>query len=301
MKKRRKTHLFDKVFKESMRLSKKAVIHFINGLFGVNHPLNSALNYPNTEYISEDLKRLVSDMVIVVGGCRYQLEAQINNDLNMAIRVFRYGFEESLRSRTVKDGEITLPFPQVRVIYWETTRKTPDKLTLNLVFPDGKIHKYRVKTFKFLDHSIAELEQRKMSILLPFYVLKLRKQVKAAKTSKRRQELAKEMELLLNELTDTAERSARAGILDNHDLADVIKQINRLHHELYQGYNEFKEIDEMAQRQNLRWSEKVERRGKRQGSREKASEIARKMKAYGDPVEKITSITGLSPAQIEKL
>ncbi|GHV63889.1 hypothetical protein AGMMS49587_15130 [Spirochaetia bacterium] len=32
-----------------------------------------------------------------------------------------------------------------------------------------------------------------------------------------------------------------------------------------------------------------------------AEKIARNLKAYGDPVEKIASVTGLSPEEIEKL
>jgi hypothetical protein len=34
-------------------------------------------------------------------------------------------------------------FPEAWVIYWETTRKTPDQETLVLEFPDGSIHKYK--------------------------------------------------------------------------------------------------------------------------------------------------------------
>ncbi|GHV91139.1 hypothetical protein AGMMS50268_16420 [Spirochaetia bacterium] len=308
MKKRRKTNIFDRLFKQLMHLSRKAVIRFINGLFGVNHPLNSSVSYPNTEYVTPDLRRFISDITILIGGCKYQIEAQINNDLNMAIRVFRYGFEESLRSKTEKDGEITLSFPQVRVIYWETTRKTQDVLTLNLKFPDGKIHKYQVKTFKFLDYSIAELEQRKMSILLPFYVLKLRKQVKAAKTGKRRQELAKEMEILIDQLVHAAKRSANTGVLDNDDSADVIKQMNHLLHEIYQDYNEFKEVSEMAQKQELRWSEQIKLKARRQERRKNQQEYyqnqlasARNMKADGLPVDKIITYTGLTPQDIENL
>jgi hypothetical protein len=294
---RRKTHIFDKLFKQLMHLSKKAVIHFINGLFGVNHPLNSKISYPNTEYVTPDWRRYVSDMVIVIGGCKYQLEAQIGNDWNMALRVFRYGFEESQRSRVLEEGEITLPFPQVRVIYWETTRKTPDMLTVNLIFPDGTRHKYRAAAFKFLDHSIAELERRKMSILLPFYVLKLRKQVRAAKTGKRRQALSAEMRALIDELEKTAERSAKAGVLDEDDLADVLEQISRLHYELYQGYTEFKEMERMREVKVVRWSEKM----KRIGRREERLEIARNLKIQGIPSEKIVAATGLPLKAVEKL
>jgi hypothetical protein len=291
-----------------MRLSRKAVIQFINGLFGVNHPLNSILSYPNTEYITPDLKYFISDMVIVIGNCKYHIEAQVGDDLNMAVRVFRYGFEESLRGQRVTKGEINLSFPQVRVIYWETTRKTPDKLTLNLIFPDGKRHKYQVKTFKFLDHSIAELEQQKMSILLPFYVLKLRKQVRAAKTGKRLQELSKEMEVLIDELMDTAERCVKNGVLERGDLLIVLKDMDRLYSELYQGYNEFKEADKMLQKKILHpaeeWKMQILQRERRKNQKERLREkleIAQNMKTDGLSAAKIAAYISLPIEEIEKL
>jgi hypothetical protein len=239
----------------------------------------------------------VSDRVIIIGGCKYQLEAQIGNDWNMALRVFRYGFEESQRSQVFEEGEITLPFPQVRVIYWETTRKTPDTLTVNMIFPDGTRHKYRVKTFKFLDHSIAELERRKMSILLPFYVLRLRKQVRAARTGERRQELSTEMERLLDELGKTAERNAGAGVLEEEDLFSVITQIGQLHHELYCRYNEFRRINDMRQEKILNPAEEL----KLKAARREKQEIARNLKAQGDSPEKIAAATGLSLKAVERL
>lgn len=248
-------------------------------------------------------------MVIIIGGCKYQLEAQISNDLNMALRVFRYGFEESLRSRSFADGEITLPFPQVRVIYWETSRKTPDTLTVNLVFPDGTRHKYEVEAFKFLDHSIAELEERNMSILLPFYVLKLRKQVKAARTGKRRLELSKEMEGIIDKLEATVRRSAGAGVLDEEDTLMVLNDLNQLYQELYNGYNEFRRTDEMRFEKyehpieglKRELKRKAIRQGQREGRREEQREIALKLKADGLSAEKIAAYTGLSPEKIEKL
>jgi hypothetical protein len=50
-----------------MHLSGKTIIQFINGLFGVNHPLNN----PNTEYVTPDLQHYLSDITILIGNCKY--------------------------------------------------------------------------------------------------------------------------------------------------------------------------------------------------------------------------------------
>ncbi|MDR1176501.1 MAG: hypothetical protein LBK83_13645, partial [Treponema sp.] len=89
------THnVFDKVFKRLILSSTGAVIHLINGLFGTNYPLDSSIEYPNTEFITEQMKHLYSDILIVIGGIhQYHLEAQIQDDKHMALRIFEYGFQ----------------------------------------------------------------------------------------------------------------------------------------------------------------------------------------------------------------
>jgi hypothetical protein len=37
---------------------------------------------------------------------------------------------------------ISIKFPNARIIYWETTKKTPDEVTLTLSFPDGEYYHY---------------------------------------------------------------------------------------------------------------------------------------------------------------
>jgi hypothetical protein len=261
-------------------LSSTAVIRFINGLFGTNYPPDSQLSYPNTETVTRDLRKIVSDTIMVINGTDvFHIETQINNDENMAVRMFRYGFEEGLKTKQTRGGIITVQFPQARVIYWETSRKTPDRLQLNLIFPDGTGHRYEVPAFKFLDYSVQELEARNMGILLPFYVLKLRKRVKAAKTGEERRCLSGEMKALMAELAETAERCTKAGLMEEGDVLSVLEHLDHLYQKLYKGYTEFREADEMLQEQfKYKWQE-IQERALEQGraeAQERALEQARK-------------------------
>jgi len=171
-----------------------AVVQFINGLFEANHPLDSLVEYPNTENVSRKLRKLLSDMVIIINRVHaYHLEAEISDDENIVIRMFEYGLAEGLRTKTISDGgqKISVRFPNARIIYWETTERTPDEVTLSLEFSDGGSYDYVVKAFKFLDYGIKDLEEKKLALLLPFYVLKLRKRIVSTKNSALRVELRK--------------------------------------------------------------------------------------------------------------
>ena len=218
--KRETRQIFDLILKRLLRLSNVAVIQFINGLFDTDHPLDGMVEYPNTESVSSKLKQLLSDMIVIINGRHaYHVEAEIGHDENIALRVFEYGFAEGLRTKTISGGgqKISVKFPNARIIYWETTASMPDEATLSLEFSDGGSYDYVVKTFKFLNYGINELEEKKLAILLPFYVLKLRKRVVSARDSKRRAELYAEMKAMLDELMAAEERAVNVGLLNVTD------------------------------------------------------------------------------------
>lgn len=102
-----------------------------------------------------------------------------------------------------------------------------------------------MKTFKYLEHSIKDLEEQKLSILLPFYLLKLRKKVEGTKSHKRHMELASEMEKIIAEISETVERSAKNGIMTKTDMLSVIEMINQMFIQLYTQYPEFEEAKMM--------------------------------------------------------
>ncbi|GMO30644.1 MAG: hypothetical protein Ta2B_11530 [Termitinemataceae bacterium] len=59
--------LFDRAFKRLMHLSNPTVINFINGLFGVNHPLDSKVEYLATEHVDGKMKKTENDMIVTIG------------------------------------------------------------------------------------------------------------------------------------------------------------------------------------------------------------------------------------------
>jgi hypothetical protein len=246
----------------------------------------------------------MSDMIVIVNGVHtYHLEDEIEDDENIAVRVFEYGFAEGLRTKTVLDGgeRITLKFPNARIIYWETTKKTPDEVVLALEFPDGGHCDYEVKTLKFLEHEIEELEKRKLVILFPFYVLKLRKKVVSAKTSSARAKLALEMKSLLDELMTAIGRAAETGLMNETDGRSVLEYTERLYSELYKGYDEFKEADAMLQDTILTYSEEARLKGKKEGIEEGKKEVARNLIASGVATDIIVKSTGLPLNKIQTL
>jgi hypothetical protein len=244
--KKKTAQLFDKIFKELMTLSAPTIIRFINALFGRDHPLDSTVEYINVETVSEELKKRVADIIIRIGGeFTYHIEAQIGDDDQISIRLFEYGYNAALKYRKTVDEIIELPFPESRVIYWESTENTPDVVTLRFKLPNGENFDYEVKTFKLLDHSIEELAEKNLTLLLPFYVLKLRNKVENTKSRDKRRELSAELTELLNGLLNTIEQCAGRKELSYADLLNIEAMLGIIAKELYGQYAELEEAMEL--------------------------------------------------------
>ncbi|MDR1655446.1 MAG: hypothetical protein LBR96_05555, partial [Treponema sp.] len=239
---------------------------------------------------------------------QYHLEAQIQDDKNMALRIFEYGFQHALRNKADSKGLLTLAMPRSCVIYLTTGKKRTKEPAFRLVFPDGSDHTYKVKAFYLLDHEIKELEERKMVILLPFYILKLRKAAEKAGSHETLQEVSAEAAAVADEILKTAERSGESGILNTEEVHLLIELLNRLYTEVYGKYVEFKEGGMRLQDIIMTRSEEVaaetEARVKAEMKAEmegRIREVARNMKKIGLSAGQIAQVSGFSVKEVEKL
>ena len=290
--------------KRLLRLSEPSIVRFINGLFGKNHPLDSTVEYPGTESVSRNLKRLLSDMIVIIDGRHaYHIEAEIRDDENIAVRVFEYGFAQGLRAKTTSDDgkKISVKFPDARIRYLETKKHTPDEVTLSLEFPGGSGYEYTVKTFKFLEYEMEELKRRGLTILLPFYVLKLRKRVVAARKASTRAKLYEEMRSVLDELVSLTERAVRENTLTESDGRTLLECTEMLYQELYQQDDELKGADTMLKETILTYSEEAELRGREEGREEGRKEMMKNLLANGISPDIIAKSAGLSLERVQAL
>jgi hypothetical protein len=105
----------------------------------------------------------------------------------------------------------------------EAGAATPDKLTVRLIFPDGGGHDFTVKTVKLLDYGVDELAGRGFTPLLPFYILKLRKAAKRAKSDAEKREVEEGFKELGLELKKAIE--AGGGNISEEDRATLLERL----------------------------------------------------------------------------
>ncbi|MCL2283583.1 MAG: hypothetical protein FWC26_09740 [Fibromonadales bacterium] len=252
---RRETaQIFDLTLKCILReASHSAVVHLINSVHKKNYPLQTTLvKFEPTEYFKElpesgKLQKIITDMVLTLSGEGYSdtylIEAQIDDDARMLLRIFNYSVAVALAGKTISDNgsymEITMPYPAL--LYFEDS-KTEDIVSIRIKFPGGESVLYKATAFKILNHSVSELDG--MALLLPFYILRIRKELKMKGTdSGERKRLSKELEGYVGDIVKSLEASKKNSYITDKDLALLLEKLDVMNSELYGKYEEFAEVN----------------------------------------------------------
>jgi len=302
-------HIFDKAFKRILTLSAKSVISLINGLFDTDYPPDSILEYNTIEHVDDALRRTLADTIITVNHCHsYHMEAQMYKDDEIIFRVFDYGYHHALKHRTDKD---ILYFPEPVVIYLGDVGDVPENYSITVNFGNQGEYIYKVPACNFTSMTPAEIEKKNMVILLPFYILKLRKNIARARTPENLQQLKK---LIFDDILKTIEKQVSAELLSVNDGRVLKSLLLKLYQYLYSEYAEMEDegMNDMVEDALVLDIDVIEYEHKKELEsviKEKNGIInekdriisAYKLLSKGISVEDIMVRTGLSREQIESL
>jgi hypothetical protein len=242
--------LFDKTFKKILTLSSKSVINLINGLFQTDYPTDSRITYNWTEFEDDKLKKILADTILTVEDSRYQsathsyhMEAQMEADDSIVFRVFEYGFSHALRTRELASSPYVLQFPKPIIIYLYHTKAIASQYDLTLDFGDQGTFCYRVPALDFQSLTVEEMNDRKLVILIPFYLLKLRKILEKDRSEANKQAL---IHLIQHDIIETINRNLEVGNITLEDAQKLNTYTQILYHQIYSHYEELEEVNEMT-------------------------------------------------------
>lgn len=232
-------HVFDRIFKRIFALSDTAIISLINGVFETVHPLDSTVVYTNRESTSAALRHRFADVFITINGCHhYHLEAQMAVDQSIIIRVFEYGFYHAMESR---DNDYSLTFPEPVVIYLENYCDVPAESVIHIVFSGQGSFDYHVKNFSYLSHSLQELNQKKLIVLIPFQMLRIRKLLydeHGILKYPSKDEFEELKSIINSDILNSIETNKIAGNITIDDVNQLIELTNQLYEQIMIHYQE---------------------------------------------------------------
>ena len=114
----------------------------------------------------------ITDTCFVIKGDyskKYHWECQSQPDDSMLIRMFEYDSQIALDGGRIKDGVMTVDFPNSAILYLRSKEDTPDKLTIQIRTPGGDVA-YDIPTMKIRDYDIDTIFEKKLYFLIPFYI-----------------------------------------------------------------------------------------------------------------------------------
>lgn len=238
------SHIFDKTFKKVLTLSTTAVINLVNGLFGTDYSTDSTISYNWTEFVDKDLRHILADTIITINDIHsYHLEAQMTQDADIVLRVFEYGYSHANRTALSDRNHHKITFPEPKIIYLYSDSPAPDEYVLELDFGSQGCFSYHVPTFKFLEASTEELNRKKLVILIPFSLLRLRNAMKKECSQENLEALKN---LIQNDIIGSINENLRVGNITEYDARILKRLTHKLYMHIYSHYKELEEVTEMT-------------------------------------------------------
>ena len=244
--------VYDRIFKRTMSLSSKAVVNLINGLYGTHHSSESAVFYQGTEAVKRNLGDTMADLFVQIDRRVYHLEAQMAEDGDLVSRVFDYGYMYAERHKSGNN----LTFPEPKIIYLYSDKEIPENLMLHLNFGTQGTFDYQVSTFNFIRTSVQELNEKKMVLLIPFLLLKLRKMIEKQRDDNTLEQLK---HLLIHDILGSIEQNLKLGNIEPADAMQLKELTVRLYKHLYANYDEMERdgvneiVDDIMELESDKW------------------------------------------------
>ena len=247
--------IFDRAFKRIITLSGRGVICMINGLFGTNYPLDASITYNSTEAVDGTLQKHLADNIMTIDHTdSFHIEAEMDPDSDIHIRIMEYGFLHALRTMPtvplgkLKEGDVIMQFPRQCMIYLGQRRNIPDRLPVTIRFQGEEDHIHKIPVIHFQERQTQELLDQKLFILLPFRLLRIRRELEKNHSKEGVRTL---IDLYKNDIIDPINKATEQGYLSWRDRLNLLAISRRLVRHLYEGYDEVREEVKLMRYQTL--------------------------------------------------
>lgn len=185
--------IFDSVFKTLLQRFPKLAVALINEVFHADYTENEVIIQGRNEYHSMDGK-VINDAMIRIRDKIYHIECQSTSDGLMVIRMVEYDFKIALEeTRNIlmdelkkKPGDrgrelLRFQFPQSCMVCVRQGIEQEESLKLRIVMPNGQEALYEIPVVQAQSFSKEDIFQKRLLILIPFYVLRYEKDIKSGK------------------------------------------------------------------------------------------------------------------------
>ncbi len=160
----------------------RLLIPVINEIFGKNYTgKEKIIPHPNEHFINQqdgnEQKRITDSSFSIISGRhedKYIFECQSTADDTMLVRIFEYITQEALDSGKILKHKLIVSIPNAAVLFLRTKKDTPDAMNIIINTPGGTVD-FDVPIMKVNSYSLAQIFEKDLYFLLPFYIFNLEK------------------------------------------------------------------------------------------------------------------------------
>lgn len=238
---KKKDTIFDDVFRAILERMPQIIIPLVNEAFHTSYGVTDLKIQMKNEHVDAIRnKKLVTDSLLWIGDKHYHLECQREMNNSMIIRMFEYDVSIALEEarKNQKTDSFELHFPGACVLCLSDSKNVGKSIDMPIHFGDGSVHNYKVPVIKAQEYSKEEIFQKELLMLLPYYILRYKKQYGIINEDvKKQDELKKEYESICSSLYK------KIGDTEYNDLIGMIKDI--LKRETQEYSNVWERMDEV--------------------------------------------------------
>lgn len=242
--------IYDGAFRTIVNDCRQMVLPFINEAFGERYDGTERITFhPNEHFIDQmdeaDRKRITDTNFTVVGKeiRKYHLECESGPyNGKILVRLFEYDAQIALDEGEVGSNAIRVTFPHTAVLCLRDTAHTPDEMRVVIETPGGEVW-YWVPIAKMASYTIDELFEKKLYILMPFYIFTYERKFAEYNAD---EESLSELKAEYRHIIERLNRLVEKGEMSGFDRRTIIELSNDVARELTKRYEALqKEVCEL--------------------------------------------------------
>ncbi len=226
---------FDNVFRTIAQKMPHLFIALINEVFHTEFPDDVKFEQLRNEFIEENGK-IITDSIFKIKGHIFHIECQSTPDGEMAIRMIEYDFAIAFNQAELKGAPYRVELPESCVLYLRHNSKTPNELNVEVSFRGNSIP-YTTKVIKAQNYTKDEIFQKRLLLLIPFYILRYESMIKASSDSVVIEQILTDYRDIVNRMTknmsptefaDLAKLTIRIIEHISPDNNDTLKEVSKV-------------------------------------------------------------------------
>ena len=227
------------------------LIPVINEIFDKNYTgKEKIITHPNEHFINQqdgqEQKRITDSSFSIISENnnedKYIFECQSTADDTLIIRIFEYITQEALDSGKVINYRLIVTIPNATVLFLRSNKNTPNAMNIVINTPGGSVN-FDVPVMKIKSYSLAQIFEKDLYFLLPFYIFNLEKNFPNYEND------PAELLILKREYADfmaRLEKAVKDGKIFTHDRRTILEMSKKVLENIAAKYNNVqKEVKEI--------------------------------------------------------